>query len=502
MRERVVQIFKRSSLVMTSLVIALSTVAPLAMSNAAGAVSVGPFSAESVCGDDNTVTLNLSLKETLPGWFLGGNLYYKTPFGNSPKHWLGINDTDKWSINTGSTVVGSVSVSAQVKDPLFGSTIRTYTLMSDALDCTPPAEITVCASTSTVKSTSLDAWDLDETRATGHNDIVEGGLRVWTEGATSTDKAAGYLPVNFALQDLGYDTTAMLTYTVNEGTIAPGAQLVVDFDSNGTPDGILVGEQIYGNNWWLSNSSQQFVKDNAPHIGGGYGSNYYGTAKEWLNAFRDARVLAIGYSLGSGVKGDYTITKITAGCVDYTFGPAPGQGGVDEPGQGGGGNGSNSGNNGGSGAGNQNNQSGAGNSLPIAASNNEDVVVYASTEDTSKKVEDASKEDEVLGTESLQGETLSTTATPKEWSVVNVLLAAAVAAMSVITLAGVRGSEGRARTFRLLTIAPAVAAVVAVLLVEDFSTKLGFVNGWTLLFAVAVAAQVALMSQVKSAASK
>ena len=34
-----------------------------------------------------------------------------------------------------------------------------------------------------------------ETRATGHNDFVPDGVRVYTEGTTSTDKAAGYFAV-------------------------------------------------------------------------------------------------------------------------------------------------------------------------------------------------------------------------------------------------------------------------------------------------------------------
>ena len=40
--------------------------------------------------------------------------------------------------------------------------------------------------------------DLSETRATGHNEFrTDGsGVRVWTEGNTSTDKAAGYFDVN------------------------------------------------------------------------------------------------------------------------------------------------------------------------------------------------------------------------------------------------------------------------------------------------------------------
>ena len=39
--------------------------------------------------------------------------------------------------------------------------------------------------------------DVSQTRATGHNDFrPTSGVRVWTEGNTSTDKAAGYFEVD------------------------------------------------------------------------------------------------------------------------------------------------------------------------------------------------------------------------------------------------------------------------------------------------------------------
>ena len=95
---------------------------------------------------------------------------------------------------------------------------------------------------------------------------------------------------------------------------------MVDFDNDGDVDGILVGEKVYGNNWWLTNSAQQFVKDGAPNTGGGNGSDWFGTPNEWLASFPEAQVKAIGYSLGSGVLGDGIIQQISLGCVNYTFG--------------------------------------------------------------------------------------------------------------------------------------------------------------------------------------
>lgn len=185
-----------------------------------------------------------------------------------------------------------------------------------------PASIVACTTTSNIHSTSLSSWNTSDTSTDGSasNQLTSSGLRVKTEAAGHR-KAAGYYPVDFKLGALGTDSIAdILTMNVNSGA-KPGAQLVVDFDGDSISDGILVGETIYGNNWWLSNSAAQFVKDGSPKIGGGNGSSWFGTASEWLNAFPNATVKAIGYSLGSGMTGDVTITKITAGCTTYTFGP-------------------------------------------------------------------------------------------------------------------------------------------------------------------------------------
>ena len=62
------------------------------------------------------------------------------------------------------------------------------------------------------------------------------------------------------------------------------------------------------------------MKTGAPHTGGGFGSDYYGTLAEWATAFPSAKVMAIGYSLGSGVLGDYVITQMQFGCHLFTFG--------------------------------------------------------------------------------------------------------------------------------------------------------------------------------------
>jgi hypothetical protein len=148
---------------------------------------------------------------------------------------------------------------------------------------------------------------------------------VYTEGNTSTDKAAGYFAVSQLLASAGEPS---MDAEANDSTTTtlPGIQLVTDFDGNGSADGILVGEPtyangspLYGNVWWLSNSSSQFVKDGAPSHSVGYGSDNTGTLDGWRAAFPSAKVLAFGWSLGSGVKGDITIHSMTLGANTYKF---------------------------------------------------------------------------------------------------------------------------------------------------------------------------------------
>lgn len=157
--------------------------------------------------------------------------------------------------------------------------------------------------------------DAQDTRASGRYEFLANGLRIWTLDNSSQAKVAWYHTVNYPLSEVGVPA---MDYTVTNG-IAPGLQLVVDFDNNGTPDGILVGESVYGNNWWLSNSAAQFVKDGAPNTGVGNGSNWFGALNEWLTAFPSAQVKSVGFSLGSGVLADGILHSITFGCYKWVF---------------------------------------------------------------------------------------------------------------------------------------------------------------------------------------
>jgi len=158
-----------------------------------------------------------------------------------------------------------------------------------------------------------------DTRPGGSYAVEGTGLRITTQNNTSFDKVAEYVDTNTPLASVGEPS---LDYTPTSGTIPPGFQLVVDFDDDGTDDGILISEpKFYGNVWWLNNSADADVKAAAPMNPGTSGSafGYDGTLEEWRTAFPAAVVKAFGFSLGSGVKGDGVINAITFAGDRYTF---------------------------------------------------------------------------------------------------------------------------------------------------------------------------------------
>ncbi|GAB4079788.1 hypothetical protein GCU67_01615 [Modestobacter muralis] len=175
---------------------------------------------------------------------------------------------------------------------------------------------TATAATDTITVPDDFVRTLSDTRATGHYALQGTGLRLWTGGTTSTDKVAEYVAAGIPLADAG-EPALQFTNTTNGGV--PGAQLVVDFDADGTADGILVGESLYGNDWWLNNGAKQFVKDAAPSHTSGSGSDNHGTLDQWRAAFPSAQVTAFGFSLGSGVKGDGVLDAIDFAGVRHTF---------------------------------------------------------------------------------------------------------------------------------------------------------------------------------------
>lgn len=181
---------------------------------------------------------------------------------------------------------------------------------------TPPAPVfTTCGAFSTLHTTSLPTWDFTNTRANGHYDLVPTGLHIKTDDASSLGKVAGYFSTNFSLKDLG---TPTIDYTNTAGQL-PGMNLALDKDGDGGFDGYLVIESGFAPNWWLAEGSVS-AKATAPFDGAqpSY-RQYWGTPQQWLNAFPDAKITKVGFSLGSGAQGEGVITKITAGCKYFTF---------------------------------------------------------------------------------------------------------------------------------------------------------------------------------------
>jgi hypothetical protein len=190
----------------------------------------------------------------------------------------------------------------------------------------PPVTNTVCTEFGdggTSTNLNSNGWIDTDTRATGHpnaddraagnHGYVDGGLHIYTEGSTSTDKVAYTKVTSFPLKNTG---KLAIDYDAKFG-IKPGINLSVEFEFG--RKGTLVYEDVYGQDLWLTNGSDAAVKANAPVNGGGNGSQWHGTIDQWLTKYPDAKVTALGFSLGSGVFADGVLRSITAGCNVYDF---------------------------------------------------------------------------------------------------------------------------------------------------------------------------------------
>jgi|GEM_PF-3015873 len=168
-----------------------------------------------------------------------------------------------------------------------------------------------------VQVTSLNGW-YDDSKANGHSEMVEGGLHVWTTGGStdgSTRKAAKYLSV--APFPLSQAADASIAFAPGATGPLPSLQLGVDMDNDPTTwDGYLVYEpSAYGEG--------QFWTNRDFGISGGQGYTNLGTIAEYFAANQNAKVTAIGYSLGtlgSHPDGDSIITSMTLNGTNYVFG--------------------------------------------------------------------------------------------------------------------------------------------------------------------------------------
>ena len=200
----------------------------------------------------------------------------------------------------------------------MSKTIRTLLALSVALLWgVGAAQLASAATVVTIREADLIA-PLSDTRPAGHVTFLTDGLHVQTDDTTSDAKAAEYWQTGGALPASG----SMVWF----GTDAqPSMQLVFDFDGhdrNGNDFNILVGEpHFYGDNWWLTPGSSADAKavDPSGADNSGNGSDWFGTLAAWEAAMPNARFLAGGFSLGSGVKGDGVIDSITYGGTEYRF---------------------------------------------------------------------------------------------------------------------------------------------------------------------------------------
>ena len=159
-------------------------------------------------------------------------------------------------------------------------------------------------------------YDFDDSGDTGHYEATADGLHIWTEGTTSEDQVRLLQAVDIPLADV---TSAGVDFTNTSGGGVPSAQLLLDTPAIGLTEGTLVAEAVYGDVVWLTAGSSDELKALAPHTGGGFGSNWWGTLAEWGAAVPDATIVAIGFSLGSGVLGDGILHSVDVGDVSYPF---------------------------------------------------------------------------------------------------------------------------------------------------------------------------------------
>lgn len=169
---------------------------------------------------------------------------------------------------------------------------------------------------------------LSDTRPTGHVDFLREGLRIYTEGATSTDKAAEYFVPNGAPASLPQQVSVEWTGTDAQ----PGAQIIFTATGsagNNTATNRLVGEQVYSTNpagqaltdWWYPGGTARAATNSitCPSTTGGSGSDCHGTLAQWKASNPTAAPAAYGFSLGSGVKGAGLLRSMTYDGVRYGF---------------------------------------------------------------------------------------------------------------------------------------------------------------------------------------
>lgn len=101
-----------------------------------------------------------------------------------------------------------------------------------------------------------------------------------------------------------------------------------------------------------------------------------------------------------------------------------------------------------------------------------------------------------------EGQVLAAQDEKGNWSIVNLVLAAFTVLLSLVALIGLarRNEEGEANhtAARIATLIPVAVAAIVFMLVEDLSASAIWFNWWTVLYAVVLAVQVAIVSSFKN----
>ena len=98
-----------------------------------------------------------------------------------------------------------------------------------------------------------------------------------------------------------------------------------------------------------------------------------------------------------------------------------------------------------------------------------------------------------------EGQVLAAQDEKGNWSVVNLVLAVVTIILSLGALLGLaRKKDGTAA--RIMTLIPVAIAVTAFLMIENWTASMIWLNWWTVLYAVVLAVQVAIVSGLKNSA--
>lgn len=177
-------------------------------------------------------------------------------------------------------------------------------------------------------------WNFSESRAHSPvrvTDFVDSGLTLDITGDRTHDaastvggKVAGYAAVTPTL--LGDIDVASLDYLSSVGA-SPGYQLVVDRtpdDLTDGYDGILVGESVYGNVWWATKPTRWV--GGPEDVTTPTNSDVDGTLADFAGFDKDAKVVAVGFSLGTlgvGTEAKGVLRTLTFNDITWDFGLCP-----------------------------------------------------------------------------------------------------------------------------------------------------------------------------------